>query len=399
MNFIKKIVLGDKSLIAFVMILVIGSLLSGLSASSNIEFAAKTGTVWGQFGRQFSFMIIGLTFMFALQLVNYKYLFGLSRIAIVLIIPLLLLTASQGTVIDGAGASRWLKVPGIGISIQTSTFASLILMIYISGYLNNVRNKKITLKNSLFPLSLVVLIISLIFPSNGSTAAILFTMVFAILFIGGFPFKYLAFLGGLLAFLGGLFIFIALNYGDTIPNSRVHTWKNRIERYMHPSENSLESWQETNAKAAIVEGGIKGKGPGKSAIKHTLPQASSDFIFAIIVEEYGLIGAALVIFFYLLILWRIVVIATKVQSFFGTLLVFAVGLPIIFQAIINMGVAVGLFPTTGQPLPMISFGGTSLWATCMSFGIILSVSRHIPKTGDNPLNLPENVKEMPYETL
>ncbi|MGV4461295.1 FtsW/RodA/SpoVE family cell cycle protein [Ornithobacterium rhinotracheale] len=399
MKFLKNIFLGDKYLIAFIMVLVLGSLLTGLSASSNIEYAAKTGTIWGQFGRQFSFMIIGLVMMFGMQLVNYKILFGISRIAIVLIIPLLFLTISQGTVIDGAGASRWLKVPGIGVSIQTSTFASLILMVYISGYLNNVRNQKITLKNSGIPLFLAILIIGLIFPANGSTAIMLFAMVVTILFIGGFPIKYLAILGSSVVLLGFLFVFVALNYGDAIPNSRVHTWKNRIERFTNPSENSLESWQETNAKTAIVEGGITGKGPGKSAIKHTLPQASSDFIFAIIVEEYGLLGGSAAIFFYLLILWRIVVIATKVQNFFGTLLVFALGLPIIFQAIINIGVAVGLFPTTGQPLPMISFGGTSLWATCISFGIILSVSRHIPKTGDNPLDIPENLKEMPYETL
>jgi len=139
----------------------------------------------------------------------------------------------------------------------------------------------------------------------------------------------------------------------------------------------MEEWQETNAKAAIVEGGQFGKGPGKSAIKHTLPQASSDFIYAVIIEEYGSVGGIALIFIFLLILFRIMVIVTKIHTYFGSLLVLAVGIPIIFQAIINMGVAVGLFPTTGQPLPMISFGGTSLWITCLAFGIILSVSRQI----------------------
>ncbi|MRJ09997.1 cell division protein FtsW [Ornithobacterium rhinotracheale] len=398
MNFLKKILLGDKYLIAFIMFLAFFSLLPGLSASSNIEYAAKTGTVWGQFGRQLSFMIVGIVFMFAMQLVNYKALYPISVISFVVIIPMLAYTLSQGIVIDGAGASRWIKLPGIPITIQTSTFASLALMIFIAGYLTAIRNKKITFKNIWLPALITLGIIGLIFPANGSTAIILFCMVMVILFIGGFPLKYLISLGSIIVLLGGLFIFVALNYGDAIPNSRVHTWKNRIERFNNPSENSLESWQETNAKAAIVEGGFFGKGPGKSAIKHTLPQASSDFIFAVIVEEYGLFGGITVLFIYISILFRIVLIATKIEDFFGSLLVFAVGLPIIFQALINTGVAVGLFPTTGQPLPMISYGGTSLWVTCISFGIILSVSRHIPKKEETNENLTE-LNDLPHETV
>lgn len=378
MNWINKILVGDKYLIAFVMLLAIFSLLPGFSASSSIEYAAQTGTVFGQFGKQLAFLIVGLVIMFSMQMIEYKYFGGFAYIGLFIIAFLLLATLYQGTTIDGANAARWLKIPGIPLTLQTSTLASLILMIYVARYLTIIRDRKVTFSQTIISLLLPVFgIVGLIFPANGSTAVILFSMVMLLLFIGGYPLKYLLSIGAVILVSGGLFIYGALKYGDSMPNTRVHTWKNRIERYMNPSDNSLEEWQETNAKAAIVEGGQFGKGPGKSAIKHTLPQASSDFIYAVIVEEYGLIGGIGLIFVFMLILSRIVIIATKIHTYFGSLLVFATGIPIIFQALINMGVAVGLFPTTGQPLPMISFGGTSLWITCLAFGIILSVSRQI----------------------
>lgn len=360
------------------MLLAIFSLLPGFSASSSIEYAAQSGTVFGQLGKQLAFLIIGLVILFSIQIVDYKYIGGIAVIALPFVIGLLIWTLLQGQTIDGANASRWLKIPGIPLTIQTSTFASLVLMIYVARYLTLIRDKRVSFAETLVYLLIpVFVIVGLIFPANGSTAVILFTMVMILLFIGGYPFKYLLVIGGVILFSGALFIFVALKYGDQISNTRVHTWKNRIERYLDRPDNSMEEWQETNAKAAIVEGGQFGKGPGKSAIKHTLPQASSDFIYAVIIEEYGSVGGIALIFIFLLILFRIMVIVTKIHTYFGSLLVLAVGIPIIFQAIINMGVAVGLFPTTGQPLPMISFGGTSLWITCLAFGIILSVSRQI----------------------
>ena len=377
-NFFQKILVGDKYLIAFIMLLAIFSLLPGFSASSSIEYAAQTGTVFGQFGKQFAFLIVGLIILFGMQMIDYKYIGGLAVIAMPIVAGLLIWTLLQNTSVDGANASRWLKIPGIPLTIQTSTLAGVVLMVYVARYLTLIRNKKVTFAETLVYLLIPVMaIILLIFPANGSTAAILFVMVIMLLFIGGYPIKYLMVIGGVLIFAGGLFVYGALNYGDKMPNTRVHTWKNRIERFVNPSDNSLEEWQETNAKAAIVEGGQFGKGPGKSAIKHTLPQASSDFIYAVIIEEYGAIGGVALIFLFLLVLFRIILIATKIHTYFGSLVVFAVGIPIIFQAMINMGVAVGLFPTTGQPLPMISYGGTSLWITCLAFGIILSVSRQI----------------------
>lgn len=377
-NFFQKILVGDKYLIAFIMLLAIFSLLPGFSASSSIEYAAQTGTVFGQFGKQLAFLIIGLAILFSVQVIDYKYIGGMAVIAMPIVVILLIWTLLQNNSIDGANASRWLKIPGIPLTIQTSTFAGLVLMIYVARYCTIIRDKKVTfLETLIWVLVPVFTVVGLIFPANGSTAIILFTMVMMMLFIGGYPFKYLLVIGGVILFCGSLFVWGALKYGDDMPNTRVHTWKNRIERYVDPSDNSIEEWQETNAKAAIVEGGQFGKGPGKSAIKHTLPQASSDFIYAVIIEEYGSIGGIALIFIFLMILFRIMVIATKVHTYFGSLLVIAVGIPIIFQAVINMGVAVGLFPTTGQPLPMISFGGTSLWITCLALGIILSVSSQI----------------------
>ena len=377
-NFFQKILVGDKYLIAFIMLLAIFSLLPGFSASSSIEYAAQTGTVFGQFGKQLAFLIIGLAILFSVQVVDYKYIGGMAVIALPIVVILLAWTLLQNNSIDGANASRWLKIPGIPLTIQTSTFAGLVLMIYVARYCTIIRDKKVTfLETLIWVLVPVFTVVGLIFPANGSTAIILFTMVMMMLFIGGYPFKYLLVIGGVILFCGSLFVWGALKYGDDMPNTRVHTWKNRIERYVDPSDNSIEEWQETNAKAAIVQGGQFGKGPGKSAIKHTLPQASSDFIYAVIIEEYGSIGGIALIFIFLMILFRIMVIATKVHTYFGSLLVIAVGIPIIFQAVINMGVAVGLFPTTGQPLPMISFGGTSLWITCLALGIILSVSSQI----------------------
>ncbi|MDO5509361.1 MAG: FtsW/RodA/SpoVE family cell cycle protein [Weeksellaceae bacterium] len=377
-NFLNQLFVGDKYLIAFVMLLAVFSLLPGYSASSSIEYAAQSGTVMGQFGKQLGFLVIGLIILFGMQKIDYRYIGGFALLALPFVIILLVLTLLQGNTIDGVNASRWLKIPGIPISIQTSTLASLVLMVYLARQLTKIRNEKVKFKDTIVRFILpIVVVVGLIFPANGSTAIILFAMVIMLLFLGGYPMQHLIGLGLLLVFGAGIFVYVALNHSEQLPDSRVKTWMNRIERFQNPSEDTFANWQETNAKAAIVEGGGFGKGPGKSAIKHTLPQASSDFIYAVIVEEYGLFGGIGILFLFTSILIRITLIATKIHTYFGTLLTFAVGIPIIFQAMINMGVAVGFFPTTGQPLPMISFGGTSLWITCLAFGILLSVSRQI----------------------
>jgi len=190
--------------------------------------------------------------------------------------------------------------------------------------------------------------------------------------LGGYPFKYIASILGIGILCLALFVLTAKAFPDAMKGSRINTWSSRIENFV--SGESEDNYQAEKAKIAFASGEIYGKGPGKSVQKNFLPQSSSDFIYAIIGEEFGLIGAVLIIVFFLGLLFRFVIIATKASTIFGTLLALGVGLPIIFQAMINMGVAVGLFPVTGQPLPLISTGGTSIWMTCFGIGIVLSVS-------------------------
>lgn len=357
---------GDRYLWAFILLLAIFSFLPVYSAG---EISPLKHLV---------FLIIGFIIIYFTHYIEYKYFGGIAVLALPVVIILLLLTLMQGTTMEGANASRWLKIPGLGIGFQTSTLASIVLMIYVARYLVKIKDKKITFKETLAPLIVPVLIIvGLIFPANGSTALLVLGMVSMLLFIGGYPLKYLALVISSMMLLATLFIALSYTFPDAFPN-RIETWKNRIERFVDRDKDIAEDYQVYIAKSAIVNGGLVGlPKPGKSHFKYKLPQASSDFIYALIVEEYSAVGGLLLIFLYLLILWRILVNTTKIHTFFGTLLILAVGLPILFQAFSNMAVAVNLIPVTGQTLPMVSAGGTSIWVTCFAFGVILSVSRAI----------------------
>jgi cell division protein FtsW len=218
----------------------------------------------------------------------------------------------------------------------------------------------------------VFVVLIMILPANFSTTAIIFTMILVLAFLGGYPLRYLAAIVGSGLLVLAFFVLIAKAFPDSMPN-RVDTWTSRIVNFMDDRD-SEEDYQIEKAKIAIATGSVYGLGPGKSVQKNFLPQSSSDFIFAIIIEEYGLIGGLFLLVLYLLLLFRIVVVAQKAGTVFGKLLTIGVGLPIIFQALVNMGVAVELFPVTGQTLPLISSGGTSIWVTCLGIGIILSVS-------------------------
>jgi cell division protein FtsW len=230
------------------------------------------------------------------------------------------------------------------------------------------------LQNSLWELWTPVFItIALILPANLSTAALIFAMVVMLAFIGKYPIKYIGVILG--AGLVGLtfFILVAKQFPDAFPN-RVDTWINRIDNFTTDKPDE-DDYQIEKAKIAIASGGVYGLGPGKSVQKNFLPQSSSDFIYAIIVEEYGLFGGILVLSLYLLLLFRFVVAAHKANSLFGKLVVIGLGFPIVFQAMTNMAVAVELLPVTGQTLPLISSGGSSIWMTCLALGIILSVTK------------------------
>ncbi|RLD85077.1 MAG: cell division protein FtsW [Bacteroidetes bacterium] len=364
---------GDKTIWAIIAILATFSFLPVYSASTNLVYVAGKGSTFGYLFKHAILLLVGFGIVFAIHKIPYRYFSGLSVIMLPVVVVLLIVTLTQGTVIGGANASRWIRIPFVGVGFQTSTMAAVILMIYISRYLARNKDKKIELKESFLTLWLPVgVILALILPANFSTTAIVFTMVMLLVFLGGYPFKYIMLILGVGVLALSIFILTARAFPDTMKNSRISTWSNRIENYM--SGNSEDNYQAEKAKIAIASGEIYGKGPGKSVQKNFLPQSSSDFIYAIIGEEFGIVGAIFIILLYLGLLFRIVIIATKTKTIFGTLLVLGVGLPIVFQALINMAVAVGLFPVTGQPLPLISTGGTSIWMTCFAIGIILSVS-------------------------
>jgi cell division protein FtsW len=246
-------------------------------------------------------------------------------------------------------------------------------MVFVARYLSKIFEENISFKSSIMPLWFpVFVVLILILPANFSTTAIIFTMILVLAFLGGYPLRYLAAIVGSGLLVLAFFVLIAKAFPDSMPN-RVDTWTSRIVNFMDDRD-SEEDYQIEKAKIAIATGSVYGLGPGKSVQKNFLPQSSSDFIFAIIIEEYGLIGGLFLLVLYLLLLFRIVVVAQKAGTVFGKLLTIGVGLPIIFQALVNMGVAVELFPVTGQTLPLISSGGTSIWVTCLGIGIILSVS-------------------------
>lgn len=337
-------------------------------------------------------LFLGFAIMYGIHRVPYRYFKGLSIVMLPIVLILLVLTMFQGTTIDGANASRWIQIPIVGMSFQTSTLAAVVLMVYVARYLSKIQDRVITFKESILPLWLpVFFVLILILPANFSTAAIMFAMVMVITFIGGYPIKYLAVIIGTGMVVLALFVLTAKAFPEVMPN-RIDTWMSRIENFSN-GEDTEADYQIEKAKIAIATGEITGLGPGKSVQKNFLPQSSSDFIFAIIVEEYGLIGGLVILTVYCWMLFRIVIIAQKSETVFGKLVVLGVGLPIVFQAFINMAVAVELFPVTGQTLPLISSGGTSIWMTCLAIGIILSVSakreelKEQEEGLDNPLEI------------
>ncbi len=372
MNSLFKHLSGDRVLWALIAIVAIFSFMPVYSASTNLVYVVGNGSTMGHLIKHAVLLVLGFIIMFGVHKIPYRYFSGGAVLLYPFVLLLLVYTLAQGSTIGGANASRWIRVPIVGVGFQTSTLACLVLMVYVARYLAKNREVTISFKSSLYQLWLPVgLILVFILPANFSTTAILFFMVLVLTFLGGYPGKYLLRIIGMgIAFLS-FFVLIAKAFPDAMPN-RVHTWESRIKSFS--GGNAEEGYQVEKAKIAIATGGISGRGPGKSVQKNFLPQSTSDFIFAIILEEYGLIGGVGVLAFYFMLLMRILVTAKKAGTVFGTLLVISIGIPIIFQALINMAVATNLLPVTGQTLPLISSGGTSIWMTCFGLGIILSVS-------------------------
>jgi cell division protein FtsW len=380
MKTILKHIKGDKVIWALVALLALFSFMPVFSASSNLAYAGHgTGNTLGYLVKHLIHVSLGFFVIYQVHRIPYHYYRSISRFLLPFIWILLAYTLFFG--VEKGNARRWVEIGGI--SLQPSTFAFIILMVFVARYLSKTHKEPITFKSSFIDLWIPVgLTLALILPANFSTAAFMFVMVSMLVFIGKYPLKYLGIIlaSGLLiliSFVGVAKVLKAVN-PDKVPGvfNRVETWENRISRYSDDTaKDPDEVYQIERAKTAIATGGIYGLGPGKSVQKNFLPQSSSDFIYAVIVEEFGLVGGFVIIGIYLLLLLRIVVTAQKANTLFGRLVVIGLGFPIVFQAMINMGVAVELLPTTGQTLPLISSGGSSIWVTCLAIGIILNVTK------------------------
>ena len=366
---------GDKVIWAFVALLALFSFMPVFSASSNLAYKNHgSGNTFTYLLKHAAQVLVGFFILYKIHKVPYHYFKTISKILLPVVWGLLIYTLLKGTIIEGANASRWIQIPFIGITFQTSALASIVLYVYVAHYLSKKRETPITFQKSLWELWTPVFItLIFILPANFSTAALIFSMVIMLVFIGKYPLKYIGVILGAGAIGLLFFVLVAKTFPDAFPN-RVDTWMARIDNFATDKPDE-DDYQIEKAKIAIASGGLYGLGPGKSVQKNFLPQSSSDFIYAIIVEEYGMVGGICILGLYLLLLFRFVVAAHKANSLFGKLVVVGLGFPIIFQAMTNMAVAVELLPVTGQTLPLISSGGTSIWMTCIALGIILSVTK------------------------
>ena len=381
---------GDKVIWMVVFILSVFSILAVYSSTGTLAYRNKGGNTEFYLIKHLSIMLMGLALMYFSHLIRYTYYSRISQIAMIIALPLLLLTLVTGTSINEA--NRWLTLPVININFQTSDLAKLALIIYVARMLSKKQEQIKDFKTAFVPVMLPILITCmLIFPANLSTAVILFATSIILMFIGRVSLKYIGALVGIMILISGIFILILFNS----PNKgRLGTWKNRIENFFSKdnNRNSDEDYQITQAKIAVATGKIFGKMPGHSSQRNFLPQAYSDFIYAIIIEEYGLIGGIIIMLLYLILLYRSIRIATKTDKIFGALLCIGISFTLVFQAMINMAIVVDLFPVTGQPLPMLSMGGTSLWFTSIGIGIILSISRDFEKEQKEIQNLKEEAE-------
>ncbi|MBS9767192.1 MAG: FtsW/RodA/SpoVE family cell cycle protein [Flavobacteriaceae bacterium] len=402
MKQILKSMEGDKAIWGIVFFLGLLSFAPVYSASTNLAYAGShaSGSPFYHAIKHAILLLCGFFIIYGVHKIPYNYFKRISVIALPIMILLLVVTLLQGKQMGGANASRWLRIPFIGFQFQTSIFAGLFLMTFVARYLDKNKDKVYTFKDSFLNLWVWVgAMLIFILPANLSTTAILFFMVTVLAFIGGYPVKYLGAIYGIGITIVVLFMLIALAFPKAMPN-RVHTWMSRIEKFFVESEDGKEQYQVEKAKIAIASGGLIGKGPGKSVQKNFLPQSTSDFIFAIITEEYGLLfGVLPVVLSFLFLFFRIVITAKNAETTFGSLLIVGLGIPIIFQAVINMGVAVNLFPVTGQTLPLVSNGGTSIWVTCISIGMILSVTANRKRTEETLVNKgdEEHILDLLYE--
>jgi len=367
----KKYFKGDPVIWIVILLLSIFSLLAVYSSTGSLAYRFQGGNTSYYILKHATILAMGIVITYVTHLIPYKYFSRIAQVLLVLAIPLLMVTLIFG--VTRNQASRWLSVPGLGLTFQTSDIAKLAIVMYIARILakkqENIKDFKTAFKPIVIPLLLICL---LVLPANLSTSMLIFATAFILMFIGRINLKHLFGLVGVIILLLGAFIAVALSYDW---QGRIGTWKNRIESYTSSEEG--DSYQVSQAKIAIVSGGLVKLRPGKSIQRNFLPHPYSDFIYAIIIEEYGLAGGVVVLVLYLWLLFRSAVLVKKSSRTFPAFLAIGLAVMITFQAIINMAVVVNLLPVTGQPLPMISMGGSSLLFTCVALGIIQSVSRGI----------------------
>jgi cell division protein FtsW len=372
----KSLIFGDKVLLVIVLLLSLFSFFPVFSSSSYLSYVIDGSSPIYYLVKHLIVILFGFVLMLSIKLVPFKFFRGMSIILLPIGIGLLVYTLSQGTIIGGSVASRWIDIPFVGISFQTSALAAIIIITYTARYLSKVELSKTKFSETLIPLWLPIFTyIFLIFPANFSSAFLIFTALVITLLISGFPLRHLFKVFLILSFLLITFFFTAKTFPDKFPN-RIDTWLSRIENF-GSNKNLDASYQIERAKMAINNGGLIGVGAGKSIMKNHLPQSNSDFIFAIIVEEWGALGGAFIISLYILMFFRFLSITHRIDDRFGKILVSGLGVFIIIQAFTNISVATQIIPVTGQNLPLISSGGSSAWMTCISLGMILSVSSSI----------------------
>ena len=375
---LKNIIFGDRVLLVIIVLLSLFSFFPVFSSSSYLSYVIGGSSPLYYLIKHFVVLLFGFALMFSIKLVPYNLYKGISIILMPIGALLLAYTLSKGTLIAGSAASRWIDIPIVGISFQTSSLAAVIIISYVARYLSKVDLKNIRFKETVLPLWLpIFLYMLLILPANLSSAFLIFFSIILILFISGFPFRHMIKMFLILILLLSSFYFLAKTFPDNFPN-RIDTWISRVENF-NSVQNIDASYQIERAKMAINNGGLIGVGAGKSIMKNHLPQSNSDFIFAIIVEEFGIVGGSIIVLLYVLMFFRILVITHKVEDKFGKLLVSGLGILILVQAFTNVSVATQIIPVTGQNLPLISSGGSSAWMTCISLGMILSVSSSIKK--------------------
>ena len=365
-----KYLKGDRVIWMIVIFLYLSSLLLIYSSSSSLAFRYHGGNTTYFLIKQLVFLLVAFIVMWTAHLIKYSVWYRLANILLALSVPLLGITLLFGRNLNAA--SRWLEIPGLGISFQSSDLAKVILIMYVAKYLSQMQENTDDFKQFLIQLiAPVAFVCALILPANFSTAALLGLTCWLMMFVGRVNLKYLFGITGIGIVLVGAFIAISLQFKTL---SRAQTWVNRIENFI--SDDKTEgNYQLEQSKIAIATGGIIGKGPGRSTQRNFLPHPYSDFIYAIIIEEYGVVGGVFTLILYLMLLYRAALLVKKSNRLFPAFLAFGLALMLTLQALINMAVAVGAVPVTGQPLPLVSLGGSSLIVSSGALGIILGISR------------------------